>query len=488
MARLYRFNFSALTKPKIGFALFAVSVGFGLNAAHAVSLHNTPENGYENTVDREKETVFDYRPIAPVLHTLPNGLRLAILPDHRAPVVSHTVWYRVGGSDEPAGQSGVAHFLEHLMFRGTETLAPGEFSKRIAAIGGEDNAFTTRDFTAYYQNVSVENLETVMAMEADRMRNLKLTDSDVARERDVVLEERKMRVDNTPVAKIIEEMNAVLYRNHPYGSPVIGWEHEIKALNSQTARDFYQQYYAPNNALVTVVGDVDPKRVIELAEKTYGKNKANLKLTRTPRPTEPPQTSARTVTLKDEKTENPTLYFMFQGYSELNEPAKNAALTVAMQAFGGGASSYLYRELAEKKRIALSAGAQAGDYSVDPGAVYVLALPAPGVSLETLEKAVKETRNRFIKEGFTDAAILRAKKNLVADFITVTDSRGTLANLWGETLLLSGKPDRALNYPRTVQNVRTEDAKAAFQEIMNDDRGVIGYLLPSDTKAAHEKP
>ena len=202
---------------------------------------------------------------------LNNGLQVLVIPDHRAPVVTQMVWYKVGAADEPPGSSGIAHFLEHLMFKGTDLIPTGQFSKTIAKNGGEDNAFTNHDVTAYFQRVAKDRLPKVMEMEADRMANLRLSEQDVATERDVILEERRSRVDNDPGSILQEQMMAALYTNHPYGIPIIGWEHEIRALDREDAFSFYRRFYAPNNALLVIAGDVEPDEVRKLAEATFGK-------------------------------------------------------------------------------------------------------------------------------------------------------------------------------------------------------------------------
>ncbi len=231
--------------------------------------------------------------------TLDNGMDVVVIPDHRAPIVSHMVWYRVGGADEPEGASGIAHFLEHLMFKGTEKIAAGEFSKIVARYGGTDNAFTSQDVTAYYQDVAKDRLPLVMEMESDRMRNLQLAEKDVLTERDVILEERRMRVDNDPAAKLSEQMDAVLYANHPYGAPVIGWEHEIAALSREDALAFYRRFYAPNNAILVVAGDVEPDAVLALARDTYGKLPKVPEIEQRQRPKEPPPVAARHIRIDD---------------------------------------------------------------------------------------------------------------------------------------------------------------------------------------------
>ncbi|MBN9276698.1 MAG: insulinase family protein, partial [Hyphomicrobium sp.] len=231
--------------------------------------------------------------------TLPNGLMVVVVPDNRAPVVTHMIWYRVGAADEPPGTSGIAHFLEHLMFKATEKIGTGEFSKIVSRLGGQDNAFTAQDITAYFQRVSKDRLPKVMEMEADRMVNLKLDEKEVLTERDVILEERRSRVENNPSAILDEQMGAALYLAHPYRIPVIGWEHEMAKLSRDDAMKFYKRFYAPNNAILVVTGDVTPEEVRKLAEATYGKIPRNPNVSTVERPGEPPHRAARRIELKD---------------------------------------------------------------------------------------------------------------------------------------------------------------------------------------------
>src|SRR5450631_4167019 len=238
---------------------------------------------------------------------LDNGMDVVVIPDHRAPVVQHMVWYRVGSSDEERGKSGIAHFLEHLMFKGTDKLGPGQFSKIIARNGGQDNAFTSNDSTAFFQAVAKDRLPLVMDMEADRMANLKLDVSQVETERKVILEERRSRVENDPGAQLDEQMHATMYQNHPYHMPVIGWFHEMQTLNRDDAFKYYHRYYAPNNAILVVAGDVEPEDVLKLAKDTYGKLPTNPAALRIARPIEPPAVAPRRVEMVDERAGQATL-------------------------------------------------------------------------------------------------------------------------------------------------------------------------------------
>src|SRR5262247_1339633 len=235
---------------------------------------------------------------------LANGLTLVVVPDNRAPVVTHMVYYRVGSADEPPGVSGIAHFLEHLMFKSTEKLKNGEFSAIVARLGGQQNAFTTSDYTAYFQRVSKDQLKTMMEMEADRMVNLRLDPKEVETERQVIIEERRVRTENVPSSILAEQMSATLYQNHPYRVPVIGWMHEMAKLSREDALAFYKRFYAPNNAIVVVAGDVTLEEVKSLAQAAYGSLKPSADIKARVRPQEPPHRAARRVELKDPRAGN----------------------------------------------------------------------------------------------------------------------------------------------------------------------------------------
>jgi zinc protease len=219
---------------------------------------------------------------------LANGMQVVVIPDHRTPVVTHMVWYKNGSADDPPGKSGIAHFLEHLMFKGTETRPKGMFSNLVSELGGQENAFTSFDYTAYFQKVAKEHLGTMMSFEADRMKNLVLSDEDVLPERDVVLEERRMRTDSDPGAQLSESLGRTLYVNHPYGLPIIGWQHEIEGLNREDALAYYRRFYTPENAILVVAGDVTEAAVRSLAEETYGRIAARGEAPRRNRTAEPP--------------------------------------------------------------------------------------------------------------------------------------------------------------------------------------------------------
>lgn len=244
-------------------------------------------------------------------YTLDNGLELVVIEDHRAPVVTQMLWYRVGSADEPQGASGAAHFLEHLLFKATDDLAAGEFSATVAANGGSDNAFTSTDYTAYFQRVAADRLPLMMEMEAERMNDLRLTDADIETERQVIVEERNQRTESNPGALAREQMNAAQYLNHPYGAPVIGWMHEIEELGHDEVRAVYDAYYAPGNATLVVAGDVEPAAVLALAEEHYGALPAEEGLPERARPQEPPQRAARRLSYEDPRVSQP---YLLRGY------------------------------------------------------------------------------------------------------------------------------------------------------------------------------
>ncbi len=346
----------------------------------------------------------------PDTFTLRNGLQVVVITDRRAPVVTHMVWYRVGAADEPRGHSGIAHFFEHLMFKGTRTIAPGEFSRTIARNGGDDNASTSWDFTNYYERIARDRLELVMRMEADRMRNLRFSDETFASERDVIVEERRQRIDNNPGAVLGERMRAMLFPHHPYGTPVIGWLHEIESLNRETAFAFYQTWYAPNNAILVVAGDIDAAELRPLAERTYGRLRPTRDLPRRTWVVDPPNVGPMRVVHRDEKVRQPSLSRMYPAISYGTDEGRQAhALDVAIEILGGSETSRLYRALVEEQRIAVSAGAGSNTSGLGGGSISVAATPVEGVSLETLEAAIDAVIATYLRDGPNAAELARAR-------------------------------------------------------------------------------
>lgn len=413
--------------------------------------------------------------------TLQNGMQAVVIPDRRAPVVTHMVWYRVGSADEPAGKTGVAHFLEHLLFKGTKNYPKGEFSRLVALRGGNENAFTSNDYTGYYQRVAKEHLALVMELEADRMANLVLDEKEVLAERDVVLEERRSRVDNDPGSQLSEEMLAALYRTHPYGRPVIGWEHEIKALNREDAFDVYNTYYTPNNAVLVVAGDVEVEDVKALAEATYGKLERRAEPGNRQRITEPPQRGARRVIVASERVQQPTLqrYYSVPSYTTADDRVAEA-LDILGEVLGGGTTSRLYRELVVTQKIATSAGSWYSGSNLNDGRFGFYAVPRPGKSLGEVEAEIDRQIAKIVAEGISQEELDRARNSMLASAIYAQDSQFALARIFGEALMVGSSVEQIQSWPERVSKVSVDDVLAAAK-LLKQDASVTGLLVHPDS-------
>lgn len=411
--------------------------------------------------------------------TLDNGLTVVTIEDHRAPVLVQMVWYRVGSADDPAGHSGVAHFLEHLMFKATETRAEGEFSRIVAENGGEDNAFTTADATAYFERLAADRLELTIGMEADRMVHLAPTEAGVLAERDVVLEERKMVIDSAPTAALSEEVAAALYLNHPYGRPVIGWEHEIAALTRTRAMDFYRTHYAPDNAVLIAAGDVDPEEVRQLAERYFGPIPAASVAPRE-RPQEPPHRAARRVAMEDPRVTDPLLsrsYLAPVRQSGAQEEA--AALTILAEVLGGdGVTSVLARTLVLGDGPAIAAEVSYNGASLDPQSFDVYAVPKSGVELDKVEAALDAALADFVAAGPDPRSIARVKRRLEAAEIYRQDDLGSRATQIGMALTSGLTLDDVAAWPEVLAAVTAEDVQAAARKVLQRESSVTGRLTP----------
>lgn len=409
---------------------------------------------------------------------LNNGLEVVVIPDHRAPVVTHMIWYRVGSADEEPGKSGLAHFLEHLMFKGTEKNPSGRFSETLAEIGGQENAFTSQDYTAYFQRVARDHLATVMEFEADRMTGLVLTDGNVLSERDVVLEERRSRTDNDPAAQLSEAAQAALFTNHPYGRPIIGWEHEIHALNREDALAFYRRHYAPNNAVVVVAGDVTADEVRPLVERAYGGIPANSALKQRVRPLEPEPRAHRRVVLSDPRVKQPQLSrsYLVPSYRIANA-GEAEALDVLAHILGSGSLSRLYRTLVVENDMAVNAGAWYSGTALDHARFGVYALPKPGISLETLETAVDAVIARIAADGVSESELERAKTRLIADAIYAQDSQARLARMYGAGILAGLSVESITTWPDRIRVVNAESVRNAARRWLDLRRAVTGHLI-----------
>lgn len=418
---------------------------------------------------------------APETFTLRNGLEVVVITDRRAPVVTHMLWYRVGAADEPRGRSGLAHFLEHLMFKGTRETPDGEFSRIVARNGGNDNAFTSWDYTAYYQRIARDRLELVMRLEADRMRNLRFSDQVFASERDVIVEERRQRVDNNPGAVLSERMRAMLWPHHPYGTPVIGWLHEIEALDGDSAMQFYRTWYAPNNAILVVAGDVDAEELRPLAERHYGRLRATRDLPARIWVADPPDVGPMRVAHRDEKVRQPSFSRFYRATSyALDEGRQAHALHVAIDVLGGSETSRLYRRLVEEEGIAVAAGAGAYLSGLGGGSVSVWATPAEGVTLERLEAAVDQVIAEYLRDGPSAQELARSKSTLAANAIYARDSQESLARIFGASLAQGESIDDIVRWDEDVRAVTGEDALAMARTTLDVDASVTGWLLPAE--------
>lgn len=419
--------------------------------------------------------------------TLANGLQLVVIPDHRAPVVTHMIWYRVGAADETPGKSGLAHFLEHLMFKGTAKHPAGQFSQVVARIGGQENAFTSNDYTGYFQRVPSEQLKTVMEFEADRMAGLELTEAVVLPERDVILEERNSRVENNPRSRLAEQMDAALYLNHPYGKPVIGWRHEMEQLTLDDAIAFYRRFYAPNDAVVVIAGDVEPAEARKLAEETYGKIPRHASIPPRKRPQEPPPASPRSLTLADPRVEQPAMQRSYLAPSFATaKPGQSEALEVLAHILGSGSNSRLYRALVVDKRVAVSAGAWYESSALDMSKFGIAGSPREGVTLPQLESEIDAVIAQVISSGVTADELERTKSRLIADAIYAQDSQASMARWYGAALTTGATVDDVLAWPGRIRAVTAAQVQQAAREWLDKKRSVTGYLI-KDVGAPVEK-
>jgi len=425
----------------------------------------------------------------PASFTLANGLQVVVIPDHRTPVVTQMVWYKVGSADETPGKSGLAHFLEHLMFKGTAKHPVGEFSQTVLRIGGNENAFTSVDYTGYFQRVPREQLGKMMEFEADRMTGLILKDENVLPERDVVLEEYNMRVANNPDARLTEQIMAALYLNHPYGRPVIGWHQEIEKLDREDALAFYRRFYAPNNAILVIAGDVDAKDVRPMAEQTFGQVTPQPAIAaRRLRPQEPEPVAPRTVTLADARVEQPSLKRSYLVPSATTAAAgESPALDVLAQLMGSGNNSYLYRALVVDKPLAVSAGAGYQGTSLDATQFSISAAPKPGVEFSQIEQVIDRVIVEVCQNPVRSEDLERVKTQLIAEAIYAQDNQATLARWYGGALTTGLSIEDIRSWPDRIRAVTAEQVQAAAQKWLDKKRSVTGYLIKDTTAKREEK-
>jgi zinc protease len=433
------------------------------------------------------QTTFTSEP--PATFTLPNGLQVVVIQDHRTPVVTQMIWYKVGSADETPGKSGLAHFLEHLMFKGTAKHPVGEFSQTVLKIGGNENAFTSNDYTGYFQRIPREKLPLMMEFEADRMTGLILKDENVLPERDVVLEEYNMRVANNPEARLSEQIMAALYLNHPYQRPVIGWHQEIEKLDREDALAFYRRFYAPNNAILVIAGDTDVKEVRPLVEQYFGKIEPQPAIpARRIRPQEPEPVAPRTVTLADPHVEQPTVKRDYLVPSATTAAAgESPALDVLAQLMGGGSNSYLYRALVIDKPLAVAANAAYQGTSLDPSQFSISAAPRPGVEFAQIEQVIDGVIADIQQNPIRAEDLERVKTQLIAEAIYAQDNQATMARWYGGALTTGLSIEDIRSWPDRIRAVTAEQVRAAAQKWFDKKRSVTGYLIKDTTPKREEK-
>lgn len=426
--------------------------------------------------------------------TLANGLQVVVVPNHLSPVVVQAVAYKAGAADGLPAKNGIAHFLEHLMFKGTQKLAPGQFSMDIDNRGGTDNAYTTQDVTVYHQEIAKEHLDLVMSMEADRMVNLTLTDPIVLPERDVIIQERLERVDNEPGARLNEAMNAALYLNHPYRLPVIGWRHEMEQYTTADAVAFYQRYYAPNNAVLVIGGDVTVEEVRKLAEKNFGPLARRETVSRN-RLQEPAPNAARRLTLADERVRQPYLLRRYlvpskhsaESTTAPDETALRAepyALTVLAEILGGGSAGRLYRDMVVGDKSALSVGASYDGNDIDLDTFTFYGTPRQGGDMAGMEKVLDAEIAAVLKDGVTDEELADAKRRLQIDTIKARDSIGGPTFMIAEALAKGRSLDDVQAWPERIAAVTRDDVVNAARKYLRAENSVTGILLPKPAQEA----
>ncbi len=438
---------------------------FGVVAvAVAVALFGLP--------DPAKAAVYE-----PETFTLDNGMQVVVVTNRSAPVVTHMVWYKVGAADEPPGQSGIAHFLEHLLFKGTDNVPEGEFNRLIARNGGQDNAFTSWDFTGYFQNIAADRLPMVMELEADRMVNLTLTEEQVLTERDVIIEERRQRIGNNPNSRLGEQMMAALFQNHPYGIPIIGWEHEMAALSLEDALAFYRTWYAPNNAILVVSGDIDAAELRPLAERYYGVIPAQPVPERV-RPTEPDYAAERRVVLRHPNVQQPSWSRYYRAPSYRTAEGNTVyALQVLSEVLGGGTTGRLYRSLVVDQQIAVAAGTGYSGNDFDRTRFVAYISPAPDTEMEALDAAFEEVVGALLADGVTEQEVADAKARLITGAIYARDSVSGPARALGSSLTAGRSIVEVESWPDRIAEVTAADVLQVARSVLDRDNSVTGYLL-----------
>lgn len=423
----------------------------------------------------------------PESFTLDNGLQVVVVQNRLSPAVAQMVWYKVGSADEDKGRSGLAHYLEHLMFRGTATMEPGAFSKTIAAQGGSDNAFTSYDYTAYHEIIAADRLGMVMAMEADRMRNLRITAATATPELGVVLNERHQRTDNNPEGKFAEKLRQALFPDHPYGVPVIGWRRELERMTPEAATAFYQKHYAPNNAVVVISGNVDAAEVKRLAAETYGRVPSAAVAARPDFPPLSPPRRKRIV-MRDDGVEQPQLLRSIVAPSYATQKNHEAyALEVLDEALSGGAVGLLYRELVMRQKIASGVGISYDNSARGPATFAISLTPQAGRALPDAERALDNYLRRLARTGLDAATVGAAKERLNRAAIFTRDSLLAPGYAFGMALTTGATVEAVENWPDHIAAVTVDEVNEALRQLLASPHAVTGLLLPDPRVPSQQK-
>lgn len=424
--------------------------------------------------------------------TLDNGLQVVLVENHRAPILTHMIWYKVGGADDPPGKSGLAHMFEHLMFKGTENMGPGEFSKRVRAMGGEDNAFTSYDYTAYFQTIASKHLETVMEMEAERMRHLTMPPQEFASEQKVVMEERRQRTENDPRARFFEQLDYTLFPHHPYGIPLIGWMSEIENLTRKDARQFYNRWYAPNNAVLIVSGDVTLEKLQALAEQYYGPLKLNPSLHQSRQRPELADFQGDTRSIYTHpRVKQPLVVRLIRIPSASHDKKVALALQILEKILAGGPTTRLYQSLVVKQKLASSAGLTVRTDAYNRGKASFYASPRPGISPEQVESALLEEIRLLIKNGVTPDEVRQAKDQLQAEAVFARDSVSGPAMIIGRAVTTGSSLQDVETWPQRIEAITQEQIEQAARQWLDPDKTgnltITGYLLPETPAPSKEE-
>ncbi len=421
---------------------------------------------------------------------LENGLQVVLVENHRAPVVTQMLWYKVGGADEPKGQSGLTHFLEHLMFKGTRTVPSGEFSKRISSMGGQDNAFTTQDSTTYYQSIARRYLPVVMAMEADRMQNLNLSAQDIESERQVILQERKQRYDNNPTGRFWEQVNQRVFANHPYGVPVIGWESDVKSLTKEQIMAYYQQWYVPNNAVLIISGDITMDELLPLAQKYYGGIKANWALPVRHPELEPIARDTNETMVKDDSQVKQAIWSRVYPVPRLTQDVliQSDALSVLADILGGSSTGILYQTLVVEKKLAAKASVSYDGISRAIGQLTISVIPLDGVALSDIDIAVDNMLSQLLQSGMDAKRISQSKESIITQADYARDSLDGPPSIIGNYLISGASLNILEDFSRRIAAVDKTAVDTVLKKLVEskaDERfypPVTAYLLPEDKK------